>query len=130
MSHFRLEPARFDTMVADPAPDDFRGTAYGLFNLVGGLATPFASVLTGLLWETFGSAATFYAGVHFAPRRFCCWACAASRHRLLAPYLSQTEDRSLVRNRIYSGHPSAARRRTATAPPEPTVHFAVTQLWT
>lgn len=126
----RLTQRRLDTMVAGPAPDDFRGTAYGLFNFVGGLATPFASVLTGMLWETFGSAATFYAGVHFAPRRFCCWARAASRHRLLEPYLSQTEDRSLVRNRIYSCHPSAARRRTATAPQDPTVHFAVTQPWT
>ena len=116
-------------MVADPAPDDFRGTAYGLFNLVGGLAMLLAS-LAGLLWETFGSAATFYAGAHFAPRRFCSWARAASRHRLLAPYLSQTEDRSLVRSRIYSGHPYSAMRRTATAPPEPTVHFAATQLRT
>ncbi len=117
-------------MVADPAPDDFRGTAYGLFNLVGGLDMLFASVLAGLLWETFGSAATFYAGAHFAPRRFCCGAPGASGRRLLAPYLGQTEERSLVRSRIYSGHPSAARARTATAPPEPTVHFAVTQLGT
>ena len=50
------------TMVADTAPDDLRGTAYGFFNLVGGMAMLFASVLAGLLWETVGSAATFYAG--------------------------------------------------------------------
>ena len=55
----RLTQRRLDTMVAGPAPDDFRGTAYSLFNLVGGLATLFASVLTGMLWETFGYAATF-----------------------------------------------------------------------
>lgn len=73
------------TMVADPAHDDFRGCAYGLFNVVRGLAMLLASVLAGLLCETFGSAATFYAGAHFAPRRFCCGARAASRHRFLAP---------------------------------------------
>jgi MFS family permease len=50
------------TMVADTAPDDLRGTAYGFFNLVSGLAMLLASVLAGLLWETVGFAATFYAG--------------------------------------------------------------------
>ena len=39
------------TMVADPAPDDFRGCAYGLFNVVRGLAMLLASVLAGLLCE-------------------------------------------------------------------------------
>ena len=75
------------TMVADTAPDDLRGTAYGFFNLVGGLAMLFASVLAGLLWETVGSAATFYAGaalciaalVLLAARRFYAPAPAAAR---------------------------------------------------
>ena len=50
------------TMVADTAPEDQRGTAFGFFNLVGGVAMLLASVLAGLLCETVGSAATFYAG--------------------------------------------------------------------
>lgn len=50
------------TMVADPAHDDFRGCAYGLFNVVRGLAMLLASVLAGLLCETFGSAANFLCG--------------------------------------------------------------------
>ena len=39
------------TMVADTAPADLRGTAYGFFNLVSGLAMLVASVLAGLLWD-------------------------------------------------------------------------------
>lgn len=53
------------TMVADTAPHDLRGTAYGVFNLVSGLAMLVASVLAGFLWEVAGAAATFYAGAAF-----------------------------------------------------------------
>ena len=60
--HMGMTQGLLARMVADTAPDDLRGTAYGFFNLVSGLAMLFASVLAGLLWETFGSAATFYAG--------------------------------------------------------------------
>ena len=60
--HMGMTQGLLATMVADTAPDDLRGTAYGVFNLVGGLAMLLASVLAGLLWETVGSAATFYAG--------------------------------------------------------------------
>ncbi|MBC7394718.1 MAG: MFS transporter [Variovorax sp.] len=60
--HMGMTQGLLATMVADTAPDDLRGTAYGVINLVGGLAILLASVLAGLLWETVGSAATFYAG--------------------------------------------------------------------
>ena len=60
--HMGMTQGLLATMVADTAPDDLRGTAYGFFNLVSGLAMLFASVLAGLLWEAVGSAATFYAG--------------------------------------------------------------------
>jgi MFS family permease len=60
--HMGMTQGLLATMVADTAPEDLRGTAYGFFNLVSGLAMLFASVLAGLLWETVGSAATFYAG--------------------------------------------------------------------
>jgi MFS family permease len=53
------------TMVADTAPADLRGTAYGCFNLACGLAMLIASVVAGLLWDQFGAAATFYAGALF-----------------------------------------------------------------
>jgi MFS family permease len=49
-------------LVADTAPDDLRGTAFGLFNLVTGGALLVASVLAGWLWYDFGPTATFSAG--------------------------------------------------------------------
>jgi MFS family permease len=52
----------FATMVADTAPADLRGTAYGVFNLVSGLAMLVASVLAGALWDEFGASSTFYSG--------------------------------------------------------------------
>lgn len=52
-------------MVADQAPADLRGTAFGLFNLVVGLAMLVASVVAGALWDWLGAAATFHAGAAF-----------------------------------------------------------------
>jgi MFS family permease len=53
-------------MVAATAPADLRGTAYGFFNLLSGLALLVSSVIAGVLWETLGSAVTFLAGAGFA----------------------------------------------------------------
>jgi len=53
-------------MVADTAPSDLRGTGFGMFNLVSGIAMLVASVLAGVLWDTMGAAATFHAGAAFA----------------------------------------------------------------
>src|SRR3989442_1625419 len=52
-------------LVAATAPADLRGTAFGLFNLVSGIALLAASVLAGWLWDAFGPAQTFYAGAVF-----------------------------------------------------------------
>ena len=53
------------TMVADAAPADLRGTAFGFFNLMSGIAMLIASVTAGLLWDQLGAAFTFYAGAAF-----------------------------------------------------------------
>ena len=53
------------TMVADVAPDHLRGTAFGFFNLMSGVALFVASVLAGLLWGGLDARATFKAGVAF-----------------------------------------------------------------
>jgi len=63
--HMGITQGLLATMVADTAPADLRGTAYGFFNLVSGLAMLLASVCAGLLWDSFGAAFTFYAGAGF-----------------------------------------------------------------
>ena len=60
--HMALTQGLLARMVADAAPADLRGTAYGLFNLMSGLALLLASGVAGLLWEVFGAASTFIAG--------------------------------------------------------------------
>jgi MFS family permease len=53
------------TMVADTAPQDLRGTAYGFFNLVSGAAMLLASGMAGLIWDQLGAKFTFIAGTIF-----------------------------------------------------------------
>ena len=60
--HMGMTQGLLATMVANTAPADLRGTAYGVFNLVSGLAMLVASVLAGSMWEGFGAASTFYMG--------------------------------------------------------------------
>lgn len=63
--HMGMTQGLLATMVADTAPEDLRGTAYGFFNLVSGLAMLLASVLAGLLWDRLGASFTFYTGAMF-----------------------------------------------------------------
>jgi MFS family permease len=64
--HMGLTQGVLAAMVADTAPANLRGTAFGLFNLVSGIALLIASALAGWLWDAFGAAHTFYAGAAFA----------------------------------------------------------------
>ena len=63
--HLGITQGLLATMVADTAPADLRGTAYGFFNLVAGIAMLVASALAGLLWDTFGASLTFVVGAGF-----------------------------------------------------------------
>jgi MFS family permease len=63
--HMGLSQGLLSALVADTAPEDLRGTAFGLFNLVAGAALLIASVLAGWLWQAFGPTATFLAGAVF-----------------------------------------------------------------
>lgn len=60
--HMGMTQGLLATMVADTAPADLRGTAFGFFNLVSGVAMLLASALAGLLWDQLGAASTFYSG--------------------------------------------------------------------
>jgi MFS family permease len=63
--HMGLTQGVLAALVAATAPADLRGTAFGLFNLVSGIALLAASALAGWLWDAFGPAQTFYAGAVF-----------------------------------------------------------------
>lgn len=64
--HMGITQGLLATMVADTAPADLRGTAYGFFNLMSGLALLVASALAGLLWDRLGASSTFIAGAAFS----------------------------------------------------------------
>jgi MFS family permease len=64
--HMGFTQGLLASMVADRAPEDLRGTAFGVFNLVSGLALLVASVLAGALWDTVGPRGTFLGGAAFA----------------------------------------------------------------
>ena len=64
--HMGMTQGLLATMVANTAPPDLRGTAFGVFNLASGIAMLAASAIAGLLWDAYGSAMTFWAGGAFA----------------------------------------------------------------
>jgi MFS family permease len=65
-AHMALTQGLLSKLVADTAPAELRGTAFGLFNLVSGGALLLASVIAGALWSALGAPATFLAGAAFA----------------------------------------------------------------
>jgi MFS family permease len=64
--HMGMTQGLLAAMVADAAPADLRGTAFGFFNLVSGVAMLFASAIAGMLWVSLGSSATFACGAAFS----------------------------------------------------------------
>ena len=60
--HMAATQGLLATIVADAAPEDLRGTAFGIFNLITGLGLLLASALAGLLWTALGPSATFLTG--------------------------------------------------------------------
>jgi MFS family permease len=64
--HMGLTQGLLASVIADNAPAELRGTAFGVFNLVTGLAMLAASVVAGALWDAVGPFATFLAGALFA----------------------------------------------------------------
>lgn len=63
--HMGFTQGLLATLVADTAPVDLRGTAFGVFNFAIGIAMLIASVIAGGLWDVYGPAATFFAGAAF-----------------------------------------------------------------
>ena len=64
--HMGLTQGLLAALVADTAPEELRGTAFGMFNLVSGVAMLAASVVAGALWDVAGPSGTFLAGAAFS----------------------------------------------------------------
>lgn len=60
--HMGMTQGVLAAMIANTAPTNLRGTAFGIFNLMSGFALLLASLGAGILWDTWGAASTFYAG--------------------------------------------------------------------
>ena len=68
--HMGLTQGVLAALIAKTAPIRLRGTAFGLFGLITGLAALLASIIAGLLWDRIGASATFLAGAAFAAAAF------------------------------------------------------------
>ncbi len=64
--HLGLTQGVLSTLVADAAPAEKRGSAFGIFNLASGAASLAASLIAGALWDAFGAQATFLTGAALA----------------------------------------------------------------
>jgi MFS family permease len=59
--HMGFTQGLLATLVADVAAPELRGTAFGVFNLTGGVATLISSLAAGALWESHGAGTAFWA---------------------------------------------------------------------
>ena len=64
--HLGLTQGVISALIADVAPGELRGTAFGLFNLVSGVVLLAGSAGAGLLWDGIAPSAPFYAGAAIA----------------------------------------------------------------
>jgi MFS family permease len=64
--HLGLSQGLLSALVSDTAPEDMRGTAFGLFNLLTGVVLLLASLIAGWLWQAFGPEAMFTSGAVFS----------------------------------------------------------------
>ncbi len=64
--HMGFTQGLLAALVAESVPAELRGIAFGLYNLVTGVALLLASVIAGALWQAYGAQATFVAGAGFA----------------------------------------------------------------
>jgi len=64
--HMGMTQGLLATLIADVSPVAYRGTAFGVFNLMSGAGLLAASALAGWLWDRNGPPATFWAGAALA----------------------------------------------------------------
>ena len=64
--HMGITQGLLAAMVAKAAPADLRGTAFGFFNLLSGIALLIASAFAGFMWDWLGAQMTFLCGAGFS----------------------------------------------------------------
>lgn len=64
--HLGMTQGLLAAMIADTTPAAWRGTGFGVFSLISGIALLIASVAAGALWDVRGSQTTFLVGAVFA----------------------------------------------------------------
>lgn len=64
--HLAFTQGLFAALIADTSTPALRGTAFGVYGLVTGVAVLLASVLAGCLWDRYGAPVTFLAGALFS----------------------------------------------------------------
>lgn len=79
--HLALTQGLLAKLVADTAPEQLRGTAYGMFNLMSGACLLVASALAGWTWDRLGAGTTFGVGAAIATAALAGLAVYAARLR-------------------------------------------------
>jgi MFS family permease len=87
--HMGFTQGLLSTLVAETAPAELRGTAFGIFNLICGLALLAASIIAGALWDTVGPRGAFLAGAIFAALTVLAF--LRMRHMLASPVMPQAK---------------------------------------
>ncbi|HXK53058.1 MAG TPA: MFS transporter [Hyphomicrobiales bacterium] len=80
--HLAFTQGLLSALVADTAPADLRGTAFGVFNMVTGLALLAASMIAGALWDFAGAEAVFLFGAGIAALAFIAFGALRAHHRI------------------------------------------------
>jgi MFS family permease len=78
--HMGFSQGLLSALITDTAPPELRGTAFGMLNLMMGVALLAASIIAGALWDAVGPQATFLGGAAFAA--VACIGLVLSRNRL------------------------------------------------
>ena len=69
--HMGMTQGLLAAMIADTTPVAWRGTGFGVFSLISGIALLIASVAAGALWDLHGPQTTFLVGGAFALLSIC-----------------------------------------------------------
>jgi MFS family permease len=80
--HMGLSQGLLAALIADTAPANLKGTAFGMFNLATGIVVLIGNIAAGFLWDSYGSRMTFLVGAAISLLALSMFAFASVRHRL------------------------------------------------